>query len=86
MILVGTKCDEEEARKVKTEVAQKYVDDLFKECSFIETSAKTNHNVQEAFQVINLSLRLLLARPRPLPPMPFLSRWACDRSCCSQLA
>lgn len=51
MILVGTKCDEEENRKVKTETAQKYVSDVFKSCSFIETSAKTNHNVQEAFQV-----------------------------------
>lgn len=54
MIMVGTKCDEEGNRKVKTEVAQKYVDELFKECAFIETSAKTSHNVQEAFQVINL--------------------------------
>jgi small GTP-binding protein len=51
MILVGNKCDEEEARKIKKETGQKYVDELFKECSFIETSAKTNTNVQEAFQV-----------------------------------
>lgn len=54
MILVGTKCDEEENRKVKTDTAQKYVNDVFKSCSFIETSAKTNHNVQEAFQVITI--------------------------------
>ena len=52
MILVGNKCDEEENRKIKKETGQKYVDELFKECSFIETSAKTNTNVQEAFQVI----------------------------------
>ena len=65
MILVGTKCDEEESRKVKKETAQKYVDELFKECSFIETSAKNNTNVQEAFQELlsldktrNLSLKL----------------------------
>ena len=71
MILVGTKCDEEASRKVKTEVAQKYVDELFKECSFIETSAKTNHNVQEAFQELlsldktrNLSLKLDLKKTR----------------------
>jgi GTPase SAR1 family protein len=63
MILVGTKCDEEENRKVKTEVAQKYVDDLFKECTFIETSAKTNHNVQEAFQVNQIAVCLYSVLP-----------------------
>lgn len=51
VILVGNKCDEEDGRKVKTELAQDYVSKVFKKCGFIETSAKTNHNVQEAFQV-----------------------------------
>jgi len=51
MILVGNKSDEEDHRKIKKETGQKYVDELFRECSFIETSAKTNSNVQEAFQV-----------------------------------
>ena len=71
MILVGTKCDEEENRKVKTEAAQKYVADVFKSCSFIETSAKTNHNVQEAFQELlsldktrNMSLKLDLKKTK----------------------
>lgn len=35
------------------ELAQDYVSKVFKKCGFIETSAKTNHNVQEAFQVTN---------------------------------
>lgn len=80
MILVGTKCDEEENRKVKTEIAQKYVDELFKECSFIETSAKTNHNVQEAFQVFG---DWILLSPDPLSrttaPCRSTSAWGC---CC----
>lgn len=84
MILVGTKCDEEGNRKVKTEVAQKYVDELFKECSFIETSAKTNHNVQEAFQVINLSSPAL--RPRSqYRRRDLASRHACCCPACSRL-
>lgn len=53
IILVGNKCDEEENRKIKTEVAQDYVSKVFKKCGFIETSAKTNQNVQEAFQVMD---------------------------------
>ena len=87
MILVGTKCDEEEARKVKTEVAQKYVDDLFKECIFIETSAKTNHNVQEAFQVINPCLSFAVSAIASFTiPMATGACCACDRFCCSRLS
>ncbi|KAI1307929.1 GTP-binding protein Di-Ras2 [Halotydeus destructor] len=71
VILVGNKCDEEDNRQVKTELAQDYVSKVFKKCGFIETSAKTNQNVQEAFQELlsldktrNMSLKLDLKKSR----------------------
>eukprot|EP00761_Pharyngomonas_kirbyi_P002944 gb/GECH01002948.1/.p1 GENE.gb/GECH01002948.1/~~gb/GECH01002948.1/.p1 ORF type:complete len:203 (+),score=36.67 gb/GECH01002948.1/:1-609(+) len=48
--LVGNKCDLEELRQVSKADAQKYADSL--NIKFIETSAKTNDNVSEAFQML----------------------------------
>ena len=48
---MGNKCDEEDKREVSTEYARDLVSKDLKNCGFMETSAKTNHNVKEAFQV-----------------------------------
>ncbi|RWS16447.1 GTP-binding protein Di-Ras2-like protein [Dinothrombium tinctorium] len=71
IILVGNKCDEESMREVKTDYAQDIVSKVFKGCGFMETSAKTNHNVKEAFQELlsldksrNMSLNLDLKKSR----------------------
>lgn len=53
ILLVGNKCDEESSREVTHDYANEMVSKILKGCGFIETSAKTNHNVQEAFQVIS---------------------------------
>jgi len=49
-MLVGNKCDETEARELTAkegeEQARKW------SSHFMETSAKTNHNVKELFQVV----------------------------------
>lgn len=71
IILVGNKCDEESQR----EVTQKYADDMvaliLKGCGYIETSAKTGHNVPESFQELlsmdksrNMSLKMDLKKTR----------------------
>jgi len=63
IILVGNKCDETENRELSQQdgeaQARRWV------CNFIETSAKTNHNVNELFQELltleknrNMSLQL----------------------------
>lgn len=48
IMVVGNKCDESESREVQldygSEQAKKW------DCGFMETSAKTNHNVKELFQ------------------------------------
>lgn len=46
-ILVGNKCDLEEKRKVSYEQGKEFADQY--NMKFIETSAKTSHNVAEAF-------------------------------------
>lgn len=46
-ILVGNKCDHNEARVISTEQAQALADQLG--VPYIETSAKSNINVEEAF-------------------------------------
>lgn len=51
MILVGNKCDEDNQREVTPEYAAEMVSKILKGCGSIETSAKTGHNVPEAFQV-----------------------------------
>jgi GTPase SAR1 family protein len=46
-ILIGNKCDLEEKRQVSYEQGKEFADTYG--MKFIETSAKTNHNVQEAY-------------------------------------
>jgi GTPase SAR1 family protein len=46
-ILIGNKCDLEEKRQVSYEQGKEFADTYG--MKFIETSAKTNHNVQESF-------------------------------------
>ncbi len=46
-ILVGNKCDLEEKRKVSYEQGKEFADQYG--MKFLETSAKTSHNVAESF-------------------------------------
>ena len=48
MMLVGSKCDETSSREVSEAVIEKLAQDW--SCSHMETSAKNNLNVKEAFQ------------------------------------
>jgi DIRAS family GTP-binding Ras-like protein 2 len=71
IMLVGNKCDEESTREVSTDYANEMVSKILKGCGFIETSAKTGHNVHEAFQELlsldksrNMSLRMDLKKTR----------------------
>lgn len=63
VMLVGNKCDETENHEVDTSVGEAEAQNWG--CSFMETSAKTNHNVTELFQQLltmeknrNISLQL----------------------------
>lgn len=49
-MIVGNKCDEEQSREVKKELASKVVSESMKDSGHMETSAKLNLNVQQAFQ------------------------------------
>jgi len=71
IMLVGNKCDEDNQRDVNTEYANEMVSKILKGCGFIETSAKTGQNVQEAFQELlsldksrNMSLKMDLKKSR----------------------
>uniref|UniRef100_A0A6G1S7U8 GTP-binding protein Di-Ras2 n=1 Tax=Aceria tosichella TaxID=561515 RepID=A0A6G1S7U8_9ACAR len=50
IMIVGNKCDEENNREVKKELASKVVSESMKDSGHMETSAKLNLNVQQAFQ------------------------------------
>lgn len=63
VMLVGNKCDEQESRQVSTSLGENQAKAW--RCNFMETSAKTNHNVKELFQELlnmeknrNISLQL----------------------------
>ncbi|XP_068211387.1 GTP-binding protein Di-Ras2 [Palaemon carinicauda] len=63
LMLVGNKCDESDAREVQTTYGEAQAKAW--KCNFMETSAKTNHNVKELFQELlnmeknrNMSLQL----------------------------
>lgn len=62
--LAANKCDLAENRIVEIEEAQAYAEDAG--CIFIETSAKTNHNVTTLFTTIAKNL----PKPGPIPPGP----------------
>ena len=49
-MIVGNKCDEENNREIKKELASKVVSESMKDSGHMETSAKLNLNVQQAFQ------------------------------------
>lgn len=49
-VLVGNKCDLEEDREISYEKGQQLAKEL--KCPFLETSAKTRHNVVEAFETL----------------------------------
>ena len=61
MILVGAKQDLENRREVRYEEAKELADSWGIE--YIETSAKTNYNVKEAFE--NLIMKLILTKNKP---------------------
>lgn len=50
IMIVGNKCDEESNREIKKELASKVVSESMKDSGHMETSAKLNLNVQQAFQ------------------------------------
>ncbi len=54
-VLVGNKLDLTNSREVSTETGQKLADKL--KISYIETSAKTGENVNEAFKKLSLLIR-----------------------------
>jgi GTPase SAR1 family protein len=55
LLLVGNKCDLIENREVSYDQGKKLVDDVG--INFIETSAKTSMNVEEAFMIIAAQIR-----------------------------
>ena len=60
--LAGNKLDLAEQRQVEIEEAKSYADD--NNILFMETSAKTNHNVNEMFKTIAMKLPKTVAAPR----------------------
>eukprot|EP01126_Amoeba_proteus_P011752 TRINITY_DN147_c0_g1_i6.p2 TRINITY_DN147_c0_g1~~TRINITY_DN147_c0_g1_i6.p2 ORF type:complete len:110 (-),score=24.37 TRINITY_DN147_c0_g1_i6:86-415(-) len=54
-LLVGNKCDLASERKVSTEDAKDFADQL--NLTFLETSAKTASNVEEAFKKMAQSIK-----------------------------
>jgi small GTP-binding protein len=54
LILIGNKIDLEDARKVSTEEGRALAQKL--KCTFMETSAKTGANVQDAFSILGIGL------------------------------
>lgn len=51
IMVVGNKCDEQQSREIPKELATKLVLELMPNCGHVETSAKTDYNVQQVFQV-----------------------------------
>lgn len=67
-MIVGNKCDEENNREVKKELASKVVSESMKDSGHMETSAKLGLNVQQAFQVSGRCPGLRNAGEFPRPP------------------
>lgn len=51
-VIIGNKIDLEEKREVSTSEGKKKADEL--RCTFIETSAKENINVQDTFKILGI--------------------------------
>jgi len=59
-VLVGNKCDLEDAREVKFEKGQSLATDL--SCPFLEASAKTRYNVDESFTTLVKEIQRFIAK------------------------
>ena len=61
-LLIGNKCDLIDDRQVTSEIAQDYAKQHG--CQFIATSAKTSHNIEEAFMgIVNELINLNINKP-----------------------
>ena len=73
VMLVGNKCDLKHLRAVPTEVAQQFADS--NQMSFIETSALSSTNVEEAFtSVVKDIYRLVYDQCIPMSPIDQIER------------
>eukprot|EP01127_Copromyxa_protea_P021082 TRINITY_DN715_c0_g1_i1.p2 TRINITY_DN715_c0_g1~~TRINITY_DN715_c0_g1_i1.p2 ORF type:complete len:196 (+),score=51.19 TRINITY_DN715_c0_g1_i1:1416-2003(+) len=65
-VLVGNKCDLEDAREVTFEKGQSLANDL--NCPFLEASAKTRYNVDESFTTLVKEIQKQSRDTAPDPP------------------
>eukprot|EP01126_Amoeba_proteus_P029816 TRINITY_DN2945_c0_g1_i1.p1 TRINITY_DN2945_c0_g1~~TRINITY_DN2945_c0_g1_i1.p1 ORF type:complete len:124 (+),score=27.77 TRINITY_DN2945_c0_g1_i1:419-790(+) len=65
-VLVGNKCDLEDAREVTYEKGQSLASDL--SCPFLEASAKTRYNVEESFTTLVKEIQKQKQVPTPTIP------------------
>eukprot|EP01126_Amoeba_proteus_P030437 TRINITY_DN300_c0_g1_i1.p2 TRINITY_DN300_c0_g1~~TRINITY_DN300_c0_g1_i1.p2 ORF type:complete len:124 (+),score=29.16 TRINITY_DN300_c0_g1_i1:389-760(+) len=65
-VLVGNKCDLEDAREVTYEKGQSLASDL--SCPFLEASAKTRYNVEESFTTLVKEIQKQKQVPTPAAP------------------
>ena len=79
--LTGNKCDMESSRKVQTEEAEQYARDS--DIIYLETSAKTGHNVHQLFVEIAKKLPKTVAEtPRKSEGFNVLPPKKQSKSCC----
>lgn len=69
-LLIGNKADLSSKRVVSTKEGKEFADSLGIE--FLETSAKTSQNVEQAFLSManKIKAKMLSQPPAPLPPLP----------------
>jgi GTPase KRas protein len=67
-VLVGNKCDLEQDREIPYEKGQKLAQDL--KCPFLEASAKTRHNVVEAFETLVREIKKFRNKTQTENPQP----------------
>jgi len=66
-VLVGNKCDLEDAREVQTSKGQGLANDL--NCPFLEASAKIRYNVDESFTTLVKEIQKFYHKPKPNDPV-----------------
>jgi len=66
-VLVGNKCDLEDAREVKFEKGQGLANDL--SCPFLEASAKTRYNVDESFTTLVKEIQKFMQKEKKQTPV-----------------